>query len=247
MYVDKNKSSESLEEALEEARDLPFRVLWGRALEKLYHTAPVRVEIQEVKRKDNECGFTVLDEERIGLEEDLFLSIGIARGELLGERGWKDKETIYPQKEVTTETGEEICVMHTYLRVGRKQPYHRFIFPPPVPIKRLKMVGRWRCWSKDEEGEDIKDVNEYMHPHQVDIFLRREGEQYLVVVRNWGFEGHTIDVYDEQCRKTTSIPSRGEIVIGKGVVYLQLPGAYILEGPNNSIAKRNVFLKIVVF
>ncbi len=246
MDVDKNKISESLEEALEEARDLPFRVLWREGLKKLYHTAPVRIEIQEVKRKGNECDFVVLDEERTGLEEDLFLSIGIARGELFGERGWSGKETIYTQKEVTTETGEEICVMHAYLRVGRKQPYHRFIFPSPVPIKRLKMVGRWRCLLKDED-EDMKNATEYMPPHQVYIFLRREGEQYLVVVRNGGFKGQTIDVYDEQCRKTTSIPSDGEIVISKGVVYLQLPGAYILEGPNNSIAKRNVFLKIAVF
>jgi hypothetical protein len=29
-------------------------------------------------------------------------------------------------------------------------------------------------------------------------------------------------------------------------MYLQLPGAYVLEGPNNSIAKGNVFLKIAV-
>jgi hypothetical protein len=195
------------------------------------------------KKGGDECNFVVLDEERIGLRDDLFLSIGIARGLLFGERGWKGEETIYQQKEVITETGEEICVMHAYLRAGMREPYHHYIFPSPVPIKRLKIVGRWRCWSKDE---DMKDANEYMHPHQVVIFLRREGEQYLVVVRNWGFDGHTIDVYDEQCRKTTSIPSRGEIVIGKGVVYLQLPGAYVLEGPNNSIAKRNAFLKIAI-
>jgi hypothetical protein len=100
------------------------------------------------------------------------------------------------------------------------------------------------CWMKDE---DMKDINEYMHPHQVDIFLRRDGEQYVVVVRNWGFDSHTIDVYDEECRKTTSIPSREETVIGKEVMYLQLPGAYALEGPNNFIAKRNVFLKISFF
>ena len=241
--IDKNKLSESLEEA----RDLPFRILWGEALKKLYYTAPVKIEIEEVKREGNECNFVVLDEkEKIGLHGNLYLSIGIARGELFGEKGWRGEETIYPQKEVITETGEKICVMHAYLRVGMREPYRYFIFPPTssLPIKRLKIVGRWRCWSKDE---DMKDVNEYMHTHQLDIFSMKDGEQYVVVVRNWGFDGQTIDVYDEQCRKTTSIPSHGEIVIGKGVMYLQLPGAYVLEGPNNSIAKKNVFLKIAVF
>ena len=238
--IDKNELSESLEEA----RELPFRVLMRKSLDELFNKGPVRIEIQEVIRKSNRCDFVVLDDERIGLNEKLFLSIGIARGKLFGEGGWSVEGATYPQKEVTTETGEEICVMPVYLRIGRREQYHSFILPSPLPIKRLKMVGRLRCWMKDE---DVKDINEYMHPHQVDIFLRREGEQYVVVVRNWGFEGHTIYVYDEQCRKTTSIPSLGETVIDKGVVYLQLPGAYALEGPNNSIAKKKAFLKIAVF
>ena len=96
----------------------------------------------------------------------------------------------------------------------------------------------------------LKEGYDEMIRQEVKLYMKRVGgiinRRYALAIKNVGGKGQVIKVYDERGNKIGDIDSGEELVVGKGTYYLEFPGAYLLEGPDYSIADKNVFLKITL-
>jgi hypothetical protein len=202
-----------------------------RDLERnLFESNKATLEFQEV-RKDERGNFVPIDKElTLELSGNQYFSIGRSRGE-------EYYEEYYPERLITTKTGKEIKVDNVYIRIGVGGEDL-----PPVRIKRLKMMGRYNV-----PNEEVYDA---MSRYQAEIYMSKVivfgKERYALAIKNVGGKGQVIKVYDEKGNKIGDIDSGEELVAGKGTYYLEFPGTYLLEGPDYSIADKNVFLKITL-
>ena len=202
-----------------------------RDLERnLFESNKATIEFQEV-RKDERGNFVPIDKElTLELSGNQYFSIGRSRGE-------EYCEEYYPERLITTKTGKKIKVDNVYIRIGVRGENL-----PPVRTKGLKMMGRYNV-----PNEEVYDA---MSRYQAEIYMSKVivfgKERYALAIRNVGGKGQVIKVYDERGNKIGDIDSGEELVVGKGTYYLEFPGAYLLEGPDCSIADKNVFLKITL-
>ena len=206
-----------------------------RDLEKdlyLFESDRVIIEIQEV-RKDESGNFVPIDEKKLTLELDENSYILIGRS--IGKMGC---EKHYPKRLVTTKTGKKIRVDHVYVRMGIECEDLEDLCRE-VRVKRLNMMGRYDVPEEERWDE--------MDPYQVDIYMRKKGEKRYVVIANIGHPANIIRLYYEDGKKGYPIEFGAGILLRKGrTYYVELPGAYLLEGPDYSIADKNVFLKITL-
>ena len=195
--------------------------------ENLFENNKVAIMFYEVRR-DESGNFVPLGKEAFTLElsEDYYLSIGRSRGP-------KYYEVYYPEIPVRTETGKEVVLDYTYVRVCKIGTEDS-----PIKLKRLVMMGRYMA-----PEEEVYDA---MSGHQAEIYIKKVGAKYAVAIKNVGRPGQRIGVYDRKGNKICDIAYGEEALLGKGAYYLEFPGAYRLEGPNYSMAKKDIFLGMIL-
>ena len=199
-----------------------------RDLERnLFESNKVPIMFYEVRR-DESGNFVPLGKEVFTweLSEGYYLSIGRSRGE-------EYYELYYPERRVRTETGKEVMLDYTFVRVGKIGTEDS-----PIKLKRLVMMGRYMA-----PEEEVYDA---MSRYQAEIYIKKVGAKYAVAIKNVGRPGQRIGVYDRKGNKIRDIAYGEEALVGKGAYYLEFPGAYRLEGPDYSIAKKDILLGMIL-